>query len=62
MKEFIKKLKNSLRKLVISNEGMEDTTKIVNDLEASNILIKDVTKLIEKKKIKKKVYLGYFRY
>ena len=40
---------------------MEDITKIVNYLEVSNILIKVLTKLIKKNKIKRKQIYWYIQ-
>ena len=42
--------------LIISNEGMNDILKIVQVLEDSNILLKGITKTIENKITKKRIF------
>ena len=50
--------------LIISNEEMNDITKIVQTVEDSNILLKRVTKTFknEKKEIKRRIFKYVIRY
>ena len=57
MQEFKKKKKihgSGNKTLIISNEEMNDTTKIVQALQDSNILLKGVTKTIKNETKKQK--------
>ena len=50
-----KNFESDLTKLIISNEEMDDIMKIVESLEESGLLIKDVSKIIKNEAKEQKV-------